>query len=88
MTVIDHYICKHGNEGILKDVYFPVIPENSCIRTYFGCDCCDQTLISSIKRQYGDRVRMTPSNPDDFHERYILCEKFYISLGVEKIEQK
>lgn len=79
--IIDKYICNKNST--LKDLYLPLIPNNAKIITYYSSSDCDQSIISNIKNTYGNRIRLIPSNPHDFHDRYILWgNKFYVSLGV------
>lgn len=79
--IFDRFFFKSKNKDLLRKVIFPLMPNNSKIHIYFQEEKSDQSLISSIKRQYNPRVQTHPSNPADFHDRLIVCDSFTISIG-------
>lgn len=83
ITIIDPYICKKDCRKMFTDLLMKSIPSNAKVAIYFDGSKTDQSDITYLKKQYGNRLTMhTSSFKEDGHDRYIYCDSFVISVGI------
>ncbi len=84
VTIIDPYAwTSSGNSSkdeILKDYYMPLIPPSSSVCVYYRVTEHNQVRISSLLARYPS-CNTVAVNPEDIHDRYIVCTNFSIFLG-------
>lgn len=68
-------------EYLLCKMFLPLMPTTANIHIYNEKRYEDQKLISTLKGKFGKRIHMHPSDPKDFHDRYIFCPSFCITIG-------
>lgn len=81
ITIIDRYFCKKENTDLLCKMFLPLMPTTANIHIYNEKRYEDQKLISTLKGKFGKKIHMHPSDPKDFHDRYIFCPSFCITIG-------
>ena len=83
ITIIDKYILRnHENFNLLKQYYLPMMSSAKRITIYYdGMANNQSSIITPLKKQYKDRIKLKNSDPRTFHDRYIVSPTLTIQIG-------
>lgn len=83
IVIIDAYIYSSTVAQDIVGFYMPLFSPQTKVDIYYANDRkVKSELISRAKQKYKQQITNHPSNPEDFHDRYIYGEKIVIQIGI------